>query len=82
MEIISTIDMFMGMMKPDDIAEFVASSITGKEDKYENILIKSLSRIECHKNGIDINNAGYIEHQIKLKIDYVVKDLKEKVVNP
>lgn len=82
MDIFSTLDIFIGVMKPDDIAELTAMQLSGKEHKYSELLTKVLSRIICNRDGIDISNAGYIEHQIKCKVDYLVKDLKEKEINP
>lgn len=82
MDVIGTIETVMGFMKPDDLAELVARSVKDKEEKFVELFIKSISRMECYKNNIDSANVGYIEHQLKAKIDYVVKDLKEKEVNP
>lgn len=82
MDVIGTIETVMGFMKPDDLAELIALSVKDKEEKFIELFVKSISRMECYKNNIQIANSGYIEQQFKAKIDYVVRDLKEKEVNP
>lgn len=82
MDIMGTIEVVMNVMKPDDMAELIARSTEDREQKFIDLFIKSISRMECYKNDIDIANAGYIESQINNKLSKILADLKEKEINP
>lgn len=82
MDIMETIETAMGFIKPDDLAELAARSVKGKEAKFTELFVKAISRMECYENGIHIINAGYIENQLKLKLNHLMDGLKHEEANP
>lgn len=82
MDITGTLEVLIKIMKPDDIADLTAISLIGKEERFIELFIKAISRMGCNKYSVDSANIGYIETQLKLKLEHLLTDLKEKEKNP